>query len=264
MIDFEYIKSKDNQNIKLIAKLQTSSSVRYKHGLFVIEGLRLCRDAVENGFSVEQLIVTECAYNQFSDDIERIAENSKRNILIDNELFSKISDTKSPQGVLCVCRMLDIEYDVRKIRFGKFVVLENIQDPANLGAVVRTAEALGISGIIVDSKCCDPYSPKVQRAGMGALLRLPVFVSENFYDDLEALKENGFKLYASVPKRYANSISEIDFTGKCAVLIGNEGNGLTEKGIGICDKMITIPMNGKAESLNAATAASIIMWEMVK
>lgn len=264
MKEFEYIKSKENQTIKLISKLQTSSSARNENKKFVIEGLRLCKDAVINGFFVDTLVVTESAYNQFMDDVELISQKANRCILVDNELFVKISDTKTPQGVLCVCDSFEFEGGISQLRKGKFILLENLQDPSNLGAIARTAEALGIDGIIVDKNGCDPYSPKSQRAGMGALLRIPVFVSDSLCDDLKDLKNNGFKLFATVPKQNVLKVTDADFSKKCVVLIGNEGNGLSINTIKICDEVITIPMKGKAESLNAATAASIIMWEMVK
>lgn len=264
MKEFEYIKSKDNATLKFISKLQNSSSARQENKKIVIEGLRLCRDAVQSGFTVDILAVTESAYNYYETDIKQISLNAKRCILLDNELFVKISDTKTPQGILCVCNMINFEGGIENLKRGKFIVLENLQDPSNLGAISRTAEAFGIDGIIITSNSCDPFSPKSQRAAMGALFRIPVFVSYSFYTDLKALKQNGFKLFATVPKQTAKEISQVEFPKKCAVLIGNEGNGLSQEAIGICNETVTISMKGKAESLNAAIAASIVMWEMVK
>lgn len=263
-MNFEYIKSKDNRTLKTIMKLQSSSSFRKKNDRFVLEGLRLCRDAVMNGYKPEILAVTENTYNQFKSDIDYMAENSERVVLLEAETFLKLSDTKSPQGVLSVLSIPQNTGSVQNIKNGKYIILENLQDPSNLGAVARTAEALGIDGLIIDNKGCDPYSPKAQRAGMGALLRLPIYISSDFYSDLSLLKEKGFSLFATVPDKTAVNVKNVVFGENSAAIIGNEGNGLTENAVCLCDNRVTIPMIGRAESLNASVAASIIMWEMVK
>ena len=144
---------------------------------------------------------------------------------------------------------------------GKYVALENINDPANLGAISRTAEALGADGLILSSGSCDPYSPKALRASMGTLLRMPIFV---FGDFAAEMKSCGLKFYACVPSAADESISNVKFLPGCAVMIGNEANGLTEETKAAAHKKITVPMRGRAESLNAAAAAAIAVWEMMK
>jgi TrmH family RNA methyltransferase len=143
-------------------------------------------------------------------------------------------------------------------------VLENTADPANLGAIARTAEALGISGLVISSQGCDPFSPKAQRAGMGALLRLPIYISSELISDLKGLSDKGFSLFASVVQDADSDVSKVKYPENCCVLIGNEANGLTNEIISVCDQKITITMKGRAESLNAAAAACMIMWEMVR
>ena len=143
---------------------------------------------------------------------------------------------------------------------GRYIGLENLSDPSNLGAIGRTAEALGVSGILVSGNSCDPYSPKALRASMGTLIRMPIFVCDNL---IETISENGLNAYACVVDGDAAPISEINFKDGDVLLIGNEANGLTDE-IKKNAKPITIPMRGNAESLNAAAAASIAMWEMVK
>ena len=165
--------------------------------------------------------------------------------------------------MLCVIKTLDkvTEFDTIK-NGGKFLALENIQDPNNLGTVLRSAEAFGVSGVIMSADCCDIYNPKVVRGSMGAVFRLPFIIAESipgFLSDNSQLTS-----YAAVVDSDAEKITEISFDENSVTVIGNEGNGLKMETVIACDHKITIPMRGKAESLNASTAASIIIWEMIK
>ena len=256
MREFTKITSRDNSLIKLVSQLNNSGRSRKEHGLFVIEGLRLCRDAAENGFSFTHLFVSETAMDKYGRDIEILERKAEKAYLLSDSVFEKISDTKSPQGIICL--VAREERDVSINKNGRYIALENISDPSNLGAVARTAEALGIDGIIMSDCGCDPFAPKSLRASMGALLRLPVIVCKDFSKEL---KESGLDLYACVVSGDARSLTEINFVDGCAALIGNEANGLTDEAVAICTP-ITIKMTGRAESLNAAVAASIVMWEM--
>ena len=160
--------------------------------------------------------------------------------------------------------MLDKDSMRNKIEVnGKYIAAESIQNPSNLGAIARTAEALGISGLIVGGGC-DIYNPKAQRAAMGSLLRLPVITADNLIDYLLSLKEQGFRVFGTVPDREAKAVTSVDFNAPCVSVIGNEANGLSDEILKICTDRITVPMAGRAESLNASTAAAIIMWEMVR
>ena len=172
-----------------------------------------------------------------------------------------MSDTDSPQGVLLTVSFKDVPTPNFT---GKWIAFERIADPSNLGAASRTAEALGISGILLSKSGVDPYSPKSLRASMGALLRLPVAVTDNFSESIENLKKNGFTVSGTVVDGNAQKIGSITFNKNEIVLIGNEANGLTDEAKLLCDRLFTIPMSGRAESLNAAAAASIVMWEMVR
>ena len=259
-MDFEIIESKENKLIKSIRKLVASNSERKENGLFVLEGLRLCNDAAVNGYSIETLVVSD----SFSDldKISELCNVAKRRVRLSSPTFKSLCDTVNPQGVLCVVKIPDTVKCVEGLTSGKYVMLENTADPSNLGAIARTAEALGIDGLIVSSMSTDPFSPKAQRAGMGALLRLPIYISSNLMSDIAVLKGKGFKLFASVVSGEAESLSDIEFPESSIVLIGNEANGLTADVINQCDRSLTIKMSGRAESLNAAAAAAIIMWQM--
>ena len=258
--DFKQISSKDNSLIKLISKLQTSKKSRYENGLFVLEGLRICKDALENGTMFDKLIISNSAHEKSYSDIETLAENAIECIEIPDYIFEKLSDTKSPQGILAVCKMQKISTEKIDLN-GKYLAFENVSDPSNLGAVARTCEALGVSGIILSNDGCDPYSPKVLRASMGTLLRMPLFILEDFANDLSKLS---LKKYACVVDADALSIKSVDFKEGSIVIIGNEANGITNETKLVSDFEVTIKMAGKAESLNAAAAAAIAVWEMMK
>ncbi len=259
MENFKIITSKDNSYIKLIASLQGSSNARKEHKLFVLEGLRICDDANMAGVKFESIVISETAANKYIEAVEKLSENAKECYKIPDNLFKKISDTSSPQGIIAIAKNPEINYKIEKN--GRYIALENINDPSNLGAVSRTAEALGVSGIILSKGSVDPYSPKSLRASMGTLLRMPVIVLDDFTEDI---KNCGLKTYACVVDRDATSVTDIKFTDGCVVIIGNEANGLTEATKQAADECITIKMNGKAESLNASVAAAISIWEMMK
>lgn len=259
MQNFKVITSKDNSLIKLVSALQGSSKSRNSEGLFVLEGLRICDDARLNGIRFDKLIVSETAALKQKGAVSEFAENAEECFRIPDSLFKKISDTASPQGIIALAKMPSKTAEIDKN--GRYIALENINDPSNLGAVSRTAEALGATGLILSRNGCDPYSPKSLRASMGTLLRMPVIVTDDF---VTTLKNCGLKTYACVVDGSAEKIGNIEFSDGCAVMIGNEANGLTEDAKDSAYKCITIPMKGKAESLNAAVAASIAVWEMMK
>lgn len=260
----QLISSRENNLIKETQKLVKSASKRHSEGLYVIEGVRLCSDAVLSNVVIYRVFFSQSAAVKFKDLLCTLEEICESVYILTDKLFSQISDTKTPQGVMCVCKMANVT-----IPFGKkdkYLCLEQIQDPSNLGTMLRTAEALGINGIILSKDCCDIYSPKVLRGAMGAVFRLPVMIAENFTDIIKALKQKGVNTIAAVPHSGAVKITMLSHEDKspCALFIGNEGNGLSEETINICDMKITIPMKGRAESLNASAAASIAMWEILK
>ena len=259
-MEFLNITAKDNKLIKKIKKLVSSASFRREDNSFVLEGQRLVFDAVKNGYLIDTLVVSK-SYLKSAIDLDIVA-NQK--VLLPDSLFKSLCDTVNPQGILCVAKMPDTVCDIEKIEKGKYIILENTQDPANLGAIARTAEALGLSGLIVSTNGCDPFSPKAQRAAMGALVRFPLYLSQDISADIKSLQKKEFSVFASVVSDADCNISDVSYDGSCAVIIGNEANGVTEQLKSVADKKITIPMGGRAESLNAAAAAAIIIWEMVK
>lgn len=244
-------------------KLREKDSFRKNEGLFFIEGARLCADASLSAVTIKELYVTEGAYEKYSSYVNTIENRAERSFLISDEVAEKLADTKNPQGLFCVCKMLDKNTNIGKIKYnGKYIALENVTNPSNFGAVVRTAEAVGLNGVIV-SGGCDIYNPKSQRAAMGSLFRLDIIQVDDLPAFLSELKGEGMNVYAGVPDSTALKITEANMQGGVVSVIGNEGNGITDETRNVCTP-VTIPMQGRAESLNAAAAASILIWEMMR
>ena len=257
----ERITSVKNPKVSAYVSLVSSAKERRDKGLFVLEGLRLCLDVLWSGRTVKEVYFTKEIYESDKAEIDKLIGVSEQCFEISESVAEKMSDTKTAQGIFAVVAADFRHCDV--VNMGKYVLLENIQDPANLGAISRTAEALGIDGIIV-SGGCDVLSPKALRASMGALLRIPVIETDNVTKTIESAQHMGMKTYASTPREEATDLTEADFGGGVIVVVGNEANGVTQSTMESCKESITIKMTGRAESLNAGAAASIIMWEMVK
>lgn len=261
----DLIKSRQNETIKNAARLSSSAEYRREQGLFTVEGARLCSDAAKSGVAVKTLFFTAQAkekYGEYLDTIEAIAEQIYE---VEPHVAELLSDTKSPQGIFCVCKTQDCALGLSGVKPGlHYLALENIQDPANLGAVLRTAEALGIGGVILAGGCCDIYSPKVLRASMGAIFRLPFFLVDKMDAAVKQLNAGGFTCLAAVASTGAQKVTAVNFLKPTVMVVGNEGSGLTQDAIASCTGTVTIPMLGRAESLNASVSAAILMWEMMR
>ena len=255
--------SRDNPHIKNTVKLKKSAKFRRESGLFIAEGLRVCMDAALSSAAIDTLFVTEQAVQKNADAFEKLSAAAVKTFLVPPELFALISDTQTPQGFLCTIKTLDKSAYFDTINNGgKFLALDNVQDPNNLGAILRSAEAFGVSGVIMSDDCCDVFNPKVVRGSMGAVFRLPVLITDSLGAWFSAHPQ--INTYAAVVDDNAQRVTDISFKTPCAVVVGNEGNGIRPETLGACKSKITIPMNGKAESLNASVAAAILIWEMVR
>lgn len=260
----ELISSKENKTIKYIRKLLSSAAFRREEGLFAAEGLRLCADALSSGAEVVIALFSQTFSEkeaEFTDEAARAAEAS---YLVRDSIFSAVSDTKTPQGVMFVIKTLDktIDFDTIKNN-GKVLALENVQDPSNLGTILRTAEALGVDAVALSRGCCDIYSPKVARGSMGAVFRLPFMAVDDLPAFIERFNAIGAS-YAAVLDERAESLSEHRLSGAVLAVVGNEGSGITADTVRACSHTLYIPMRGGAESLNVSAAAAIIIWEMMK
>ncbi len=258
----EKITARTNDKIKHAVRLGESASLRKEAGEFFLEGARLCFDAVQTGIEIKQAFLTAKALLKYPEYTDSIIAKSGICYEISMEVSQKLSDTENPQGVFCICA---IKKDVSKKLNpnGKYIALENLQDPSNLGAVCRSAEALGLDGLIV-SGGCDVYNPKALRAAMGSSLRMPVISVENLPVLLNEAKSLGMQTLASVPRNTATDIRKISMEGGVICCVGNEGSGLSDKAINACGELVTIPMNGRAESFNASAAAAILAWELMR
>lgn len=257
----EKITARTNDKIKYAVRLGESASFRKQNSEFFLEGARLCFDAAKTGIEIKQAFFTPAALEKYSSYTESIIATGCICCEISSDVAKKLSGTENPQGVFCICkaRALPSELDCS----GKYFALENLQDPSNLGAVCRTAEALGLSGVIV-SGGCDVYNPKALRAAMGSSMRIPLIEPENLVSLLEKAKAGGMQTYASVPARDAKDIRTLSLDGGVIICVGNEGSGLSQAVIDACDAAVTIPMGGRAESFNASAAAAILAWELMR
>ena len=265
------ITSTGNAQVKELARLMKKRRARDEAGVFLVEGPRMAGELLadtEWRGRIEKVWMSESYARRYEGGADTGEKTSSlldgcRTELLSDPVFAHISDTKTPQGILAVVRRR--EYSMRDILGedpGKALVavLDNLQDPGNMGTIFRTAEAAGATGILMSSDCVDIYNPKVVRSTMGALLRMPFLCADDLPAAIEDLKKAGIRAYAAHLEG-RNFYDREDYRAGTAFLIGNEGNGLRERTARSADCMIRIPMEGKAESLNAAVAASILMYE---
>ena len=255
----EKITARTNERIKYAVRLGESASFRRENEEFFLEGARLCSDAALTGIVIRQAFFTKAALEKYPAYAENIIASGCECCEISTDVAKKLSDTENPQGVFCICKAERVSAQIQPN--GKYIALENLQDPSNLGAVCRSAEAIGLDGVIVVGGC-DIYNPKALRAAMGSSMRISVFEEEDAVAFISKAKETGVKVYASVPARDATDVRKADLDGGVIVFIGNEGSGLSAKTIEACTDRVTIPMGGRAESFNASAAAAILAWEL--
>lgn len=255
------ITSRDNPQVKQLCALLSSKKARDEVGLFAVEGARLCADVAQSGAEVVTVFLTSSAMEKYP-EAEIVAQTAETALELSEELSARIGDTRSPQGVFAICRKLDNTRRAVTIkRNGCYLLLDSLQDPGNLGAILRTALAMGVEGVFMES-CPDLYSPKTLRASMGAALRLPIVEGESLDEAIADLQAAECHVYAAALTDAAIPLGGSSLADGGGLVIGNEGNGLTGERISQCDEAVVIPMADGAESLNAAAAAAILLWEM--
>ncbi len=260
------ITSRDNRFIKEYRKLSTDAKYRRQSQQFVLEGARLCGDAAHSGVDIAVSFFTSRAAKQYPDSVSAVCAAAAASYEIDEALASYLGDTQTPQGIFCICTLPKRQQlsPCGLSTQGRYAALECVQDPSNLGTIIRAAEAFGLDGLILSDGCCDPYSPKVLRGSMGGVFRLPLYFTDSLADSLEMLKNQGLRTAACVVDSDAVPIQRASLGVGSVCVIGNEGNGLSAKTKAACSVNLTIPMAGRAESLNASVAAGIVFWEMVR
>ena len=278
----EIISSKDNKRIKYLRSLLEKGSARKKNRQFIVEGIKLVDEALVYG-KVCEIILSESLYEEIilGGLIKNalLADNGKNLIAYVNEansttvvsdaVFKTVSETINPQGVVAVVTMP--EYEILNEEFLaqtynktgkiKLLILEDTADPGNLGTIMRTAEAAGVTGVIMSKGTVDIFNPKAVRSTMGSIFRLPFIYVEDVRETIRELKKYGISFYAAHLKG-KQSYKDVKYSDKAGILIGNEARGLSPETAELADIYIIIPMQGKVESLNAAVAAALMMYEI--
>ena len=256
------ITSSSNGKVKQLIKWQTKRKARDLDKIFIIEGTRIFSEIPRD--HVGEIYVSETYYKKHSEELSANGWMPYTEVLSDS-VFEHVSDTKTPQGVLAVVEQA--AYDLEEILGSKeaplLIVLDNLQDPGNLGTILRAGEAAGATGVIMSKGCVDIYNPKVIRSTMGAIFRVPFVYVEDLVEVIEDLSKRGIISYAAHLKG-KNDYDEEGYKVPTAFLIGNEGNGLSDEVADAAAKYIKIPMCGEVESLNAAMAATVLLFEAAR
>lgn len=255
------ITSLHNRDVRAVAALAGKKKERDRQGLFVVEGPKMFGEAPAERISRVYLAQSAEAqmYGQFGEKLSGLSCET-----VADEVFAKMADTKTPQGILCLVRQQS--YNIEEILRGKdkkqvlLILLEDIQDPGNLGTIFRTAEAAGADGVIMTGRTADLYNPKTIRSTMGSVYRMPFLYVESLSTIIMKLREEGVSVYAA-HLGGTSAYDDCNYREGTAFLIGNEANGLREETAACADALIHIPMKGKVESLNAAVASSILLYE---
>lgn len=257
------IESSANGKYKKIQKWMKQTKARRQDKVFVAEGWKMVREALKRGV-VLQLY---CSQSEMLSCKEMLEEEKCGGLPVEcmsDALFRQLSDTVTPQGILGIVKMpvYDRE-DIISDPEAKLLCLEDIQDPGNLGTILRTAEGAGMSGVVLSGGCVDQFNPKVVRSTMGALFRVPMYTCENMAEEMRFLQTRGFRFYAA-HLQGTKVFTEESYEGLTGILIGNEANGLSAEVADQADIKVKIPMEGELESLNAAVSAALLMYEVYR
>lgn len=247
------ITSRENKIFKTAKLLQTQKG-RAEKRMFMIEGLRSVKDAARKGIKPCCIIINEGTSLDF--DIECSVYTFAP------KLFNEIAQTVSPQGIIALCNMeKNTLKDISSLNKSCTIMCEALQDPGNIGTVIRSAHAADCGGVVLTKGCCDLYNPKIVRATMSSMFSIPVVQGEESRSVIEYFKAEGYKIVAGALTPDAVDFYKADLSGKTLIIIGNEGNGVKESTLALCDIVLKIPMRNDAESLNAAVAGSVMMYE---
>lgn len=256
----QIITSKDNENIKSIKKLK-ERKYRDLNNEYIIEGIKILKEAIQEKAVIKKIVICEeCLANNIIDE-KLLYEIAKYDCLyVSKKIFEGLTDVSKPQGILAVVEKnnkKDINYNEDII-----VALDGLQDPGNLGTILRTLDSANLSQVVVSKDTVDAYNPKVVRSTMGAIFRVNIVETENLKETLKEMKRHKYKVMCT-DLTASKNIYEVDYTKKILV-IGNESNGISKELLDMADEKIIIPMLGKTESLNASVATSIIVYEYVR
>ena len=257
----QVISSKDNEIVKSIRKLK-EKKYRDIENCYVIEGIKLIKEAINENAKIKEIVVCEECINSGEIDKDTLYEIAKYNVIyVTEKVFNAITDVKTPQGILAVIekkalnKQIDYSQDI-------IIALDGVQDPGNMGTILRTVDSANLNQIIVSKDSADCYNPKVVRSTMGAIFRVNIIEVDNLKETLEAVKKNKFKVMVTALDTN-ESIYSVNYNNK-VIVIGNEANGVSKEVQVIADEKVKIPMLGKTESLNASVATGIMIYEYVR
>jgi TrmH family RNA methyltransferase len=253
------ISSTTNKQVKYVNNLVKKAKTRREEDLFVAEGVRMCSEIPKE--RIQALYISESFSRQ--PQAAKLTAGVRSVEVVTDEVFRTLSDTQTPQGILALVKQH--HYELKDILGSAplIMILEHLQDPGNLGTILRAGEGAGVTGILMDRETADIYNPKVTRSTMGSILRVPFVYTDDLHGAILGLKDAGVKVYAA-HLQGKNSYDQENFSGATAFMIGNEGNGLTDETAALADTYIRIPMLGRVESLNAAVASSVLMFEAAR
>jgi TrmH family RNA methyltransferase len=255
----EIIQSKNNSLINEIKKLK-EKKYRLKSNQFLIEGFRFVLEALKSDFEVSMIFVSDKSKERWEDfNISSKLHKNTKVYWVTEQILKLLSDTETPQGIVAVVDNRELNVENKE---GFYVLVDKIQDPGNMGTIIRTAHASKALGVIITKGTVDIYNEKTLRSTMGSIFHVPI-IQDNDLDKINFLKENGFKLVASSLDTDKN-FYDVDFTGKIIISVGNEGNGISDEIYDMADIKVKIPMPGGAESLNVSVAAGVMMFEVIR
>ena len=273
----EIIYSRQNRTVVEVCKL-SDRKARDLGKRFRFDGIKLFEEAVKKGVEIQTVLLRASSADKIEAEMTRrcgegVLERFPRVLMLSDEVFEKISEEKSPEGVICVAKYIDKFQKFATIyNSGNFlppkeerlVLVEAVRDPSNVGAIIRSAAALGVDRLIMSADCADIYHPKAVRASMGTLFDQKIDRVQDMARTIQDLRADGRRVFAATLKEDAKVLGSFSVERGDCVVIGNEGHGLSEETIDACDGCVIIPMTERAESFNAAVAASILMWEFAK
>lgn len=263
----EIITSKSNPTVMRVRSL-TEKKYRDEYGLFRTDGVKLAAELFSHGIVPELVLFKESSKEKI---LSRIGEKFPDcdAVVLSDAVFDRVSEEKSPEGIICEVKHLDNHGKIATINKDtlflhvneRIILLESVRDPGNLGTVIRSAAALGANSIIISSDCADIYNPKTVRASMGAIFGINVLTTEDLARTVTELRKAGRKVFAAALDRQAMALDRVRLKEGDCFVVGNEGHGLSQAVLDVCDAKVFIPISVGAESLNAAIAASILLWE---
>ena len=273
----EIIRSRQNKNIVELCKL-TDRKAREATKTFRFDGIKLLEEAIKNDVEICAVFLASSAQERVLNGLRAsfgklYEERIEKCFVVADDIFDKISEEKSPEGVITIAKYIDklqknatIYNSVHflQAKSESLVLLESVRDPSNVGAIIRSAAAIGIDRLILSADCADIYHPKAVRASMGTLFNQRIDRVGDLAATIGEMKESGRRVFAAALDERALTLGQFEIVSGDAVVIGNEGHGLSGEVVAACSNSVIIPMSGRAESFNAAVAASILMWEFAK